>query len=123
MSKRSDEKLIDILEVSECPAACQTELRALVREGASLKGMLARFEELKKRIAQIVIEEQGLINSRGIYGVRDGPHCVIVREQAGRKTLDRELLIENGVQPWQIEASFKTGKPFTVAEFEEITGD
>ena len=123
MGKRSDEKLIDILDVSQCPPACQTELRALVREGHSLKQLLSRLDEVKKRIAQIVIDEQGLINNRGIYGVRDGPHCVIVREQAGRQTLDRELLIENGVQPWQIDASMKTGKPFTVTEFESITGD
>lgn len=123
MAKRSDEKLIDILEVSACPKICQPELRALVREGHSLRQLITRLDEIKKRIAQIVIEEQGIINNAGVYGVRDGPHCVIVRQQAGKRTLNRELLIENGVSPSQIEASMKEGQGFNVVEFEAITGD
>lgn len=123
MAKRSDETLFNFLEVSECPAQCQPELRALVREGHSLKGLLARFDEIKKRIAEIVIEEQGLINTEGRYGVRDGPHVVIVRQQEGRETINAELLIENGVTPAQIAASKKRGKGFNVVEFEAITGD
>ena len=123
MAKRSDETLFNFLEVSECPAQCQSELRALVREGHSLKGLLARFDEIKKRIAEIVIEEQGLVNEEGRYGVRDGPHVVIIRQQAGRETINAELLIENGVTPAQIAASKKRGKPFNVVEFEAITGD
>lgn len=123
MAKRSDEKLFNILEVSRAPKECQPELRALVREGHSLKGLLVRLEEIKKRIAQIVIDEQGLINNEGTYGVRDGPHCVIVRQQSGRRTFNRELAIENGISPAQIEASMKEGAGFNVVEFEAITGD
>lgn len=124
MAKRSDEKLFKFIEVSKAPAICQTELRALVREGHSLKGLLDRLNEIKKRIAEIVVEEQGLFNAdTGFYGVRDGPHVVIIRESAGRSTLDKELLIEAGVTPAQLAAGTKTGKPFNVVEFEAITGD
>ena len=123
MAKRSDETLFNFLEVSECPAQCQPELRALVREGHSLKGLLARFDEVKKRIAEIVIEEQGLVNDEGRYGVRDGPHVVIIRQQEGRETISAELLVENGVSPAQISASKKRGKGFNVVEFEAMTGD
>jgi len=123
MAKRSDETLFNFLEVSECPTQCQPELRALVREGHSLKNLIARFDEVKKRIAEIVIEEQGLVNPEGRYGVRDGPHVVIIRQQDGRETISAELLVENGVTPSQIAASKRRGKPFNVVEFEAMTGD
>lgn len=123
MAKRSDEKLAGIPEVSSCPKLCQTELRELVEEGHAIHQKLARLDEIKKRIAQIVIEEQGIVNDDGYYGVRSGPHCVVVRQQDGRETLSRELLIENGVSPAQIAASTKRGKGFNVVEFNTITGD
>ena len=123
MAKRSDEKLFDVLEVSECPPMCRAELGALIREAYSLRDCCDRLKAVKERIAEIVIDEQGLCNNSGIFGVRDGPHAVIVRQQEGRRTLDRELLIEHGVSPSQINASIKTGKPFNVVEFDQMTGD
>lgn len=123
MPKRSDETLFNIVEVSECLPSSQSELRELVREGAFLTTQVKRLDEVKKRLAQIIIEEQGIISDDGKYGVRDGPHCVVVRQQSGRETINRELLIENGVTPDQIKASMKVGKGFNVVEFNEMTGD
>ena len=123
MAKRSDEKLFNILEVAQCPRSIQPELRQLVQEGASLRAAVDRLKEIKDRIAQIVIEEYGLANDDGVYGVRDGPHCVLVRQQQGRETLSKELLIENGVTPEQISASLKRGNGFNLVEFSEMTGD
>lgn len=123
MAKRTDENLANIIEVSQCPKEIQPELRELVREGAFLRTQVAQLEKIKQRIAQIVVEEYGLCDDKGKYGVRDGPHAVIVRQQQGRETLNRELLIENGVTPFQIAASMKRGAGFNVVEFEEMTGD
>lgn len=124
MAKRSDEKLAGILEVSGCPKPCQNELRQLVEEGHSIHQMLGRLDEIKKRLAQIIIEEQGILSADGsTFGVRSGPHCVIVRQQEGRETLSKELLVENGVSPAQIAASTRRGSGFNVVEFGVITGD
>lgn len=121
MPKRSDEKLFGILEISQCPRHVQGELRALVREGASLKPVITRFDEVKKRIAEIVLTET-LMNEDGLYGVRDGPIAVIIRQQEGRESLNKELLIENGVTPAQIRASMKRGTGFNVTEFQVMEG-
>ena len=123
MAKRSDEKLLSVTEVSECPAVVQSELRDLVEEGSRLHSAIVRLDEIKKRIAEIVIEEHGIINDAGVYGVRSGPHCIIVRQQDGRETIKAELLIENGVTPKQIADSKSRGKGFVVVEFNEMTGD
>jgi hypothetical protein len=120
MAKRKDETLFEILEVSQAPLKCQPELRSLVREGHSLRGLIDRLDEVKARIAEIVVDEYGLISDKGQYGVRDGPNAVIVREQQGRETISKELLVENGVTPAQIAASMKRGKGFRVVEFQQM---
>ena len=58
-----------------------------------------------------------------MLGVRSGDKCAVVRWAEGRKSLSKELLIENGVSPAQIVASEKVGEGYWVVELQEIGAD
>lgn len=94
----------------------EEEARLLLTEAHSLREAEGRLKLIKARLTEIIREE-------GWDGIRSGRFCCMPRYQAGRKTLDRTLLVENGVTPEQIEASFKVGGPITVVELPEIMGD
>lgn len=114
MAKRSNETLDLIPSLDDfAEKATRTELQKLLFEAHSLKEAEKRLKEVKARISELVLEE-------GLSGVRDRNLCAIVRWSAGRKSLDRELLIEHGVTPEQIMSSYKEGASFKVCELEEI---
>lgn len=78
------------------------------------------FEQLKKEYADLM----------GDSSCRNEEMAVIATPTSGKKTLDKVLLIENGVTIDQIEASYKTGKGYTsysvvpvvpIPELEDVT--
>jgi hypothetical protein len=119
MAMRKDEDLYNLVPVTETPPHCAAELKALLEEAHSLKLAVARLDEIKTRVKELVYDN-GICNEAGHFGVRSGSFCVMVVERSGRKTLDREALIDNGVSPMQIEASMKQGKPSVSCELHEL---
>jgi|SRR5579859_3191133 len=123
MGKRNDDSLYSLPEAKDCSPFTKAELSALIREAHSLREADKRLEEVKKRIADI-IREEGLVSEEGVFGARVGNLCCIVSEMPGRKTFNRELAIEAGIMPAQIEASMKQGAPSVRCELPEIgSGD
>lgn len=53
-------------------------------------------------------------------GLRYENLCFVAREMPGRKTLDKGLLIECGVEPRVIELSMKTGKSYIERRFKNL---
>ncbi len=133
MAKRSDESLYSLPEVKLPKKVPQLTLissvnvesmamAALLLEAHALRDAERRFKEVKERIRE-QIHEHGYADAEQHLGVRAGNACALVRWSEGRRSISRELLIENGVSPGQIEASTKQGEGFWVTELPEITGE
>lgn len=126
MPKRSNESLEALPSVKElrnskiksefyhgAAMTQQTEAEKLLYEAHTLREAEGRLKKIKARLAEIAREE-------GLDGLRHGNLCCIVRYQDGRRSLDRTLLVENGVTPEQIEMSTRQGDPITIVELPEI---
>ncbi len=108
MAKRSDETLYALPETKEIfKGQARLELEQLLTEAHSLTHVEKRLKEIRNRIVELV---------KGNYGVRLNNNCAIVRFQSGQSRLVKELLIENGVTPQQIEDSTKQGEGYWVCE-------
>lgn len=90
-------------------------LPLLLAEAHILKQAADRLTAVKARIVELV-QTEGLVSESGTLGARYQGNCAIVRYQNGRKTFNRELAVEAGVTPDQIEASMKEGKGGWVCE-------
>jgi hypothetical protein len=119
MAKRSDDLLYTLPETSDnmLPKP-RAELEALLREAHSLKNLESRLKEVKARIVELV-QAEGL-GAEGRLGARDGARCCIVRWQGGRQSLSRELLIEAGVTPEQLDLGTKQGDGSWICELPAI---
>jgi hypothetical protein len=69
------------------------------------KALAARKAEIKDLLVAIAQRHK-------VEGMRHGRIAVYYNGEKTRRTLDRGLLIENGVTPQQIEDSMKESKPF-----------
>lgn len=127
MAKRSDESLAQLPEVDlpkRLPPLSQIAdtdvsslpISVLLVEAHALKQAEARAKAVKQRIRELVHEE-----GYG-EGVRCLGVCAIIRWQAGRRSLSREKLIDNGVTPRQIEASMVEGEGYWMCELPTIEG-
>jgi hypothetical protein len=106
MAKRSDEQLYTLPEIlhSDFEMQQKDEICRLLREAHEQK-LLAdaadkRLKKAKARLTELL---------QGTPGARSGEFCCIIGWQGGRETLDRTLLVENGVTPEQIKKSMKKG--------------
>lgn len=117
--KRSDDQLLNLPETSAASRGVRHKLDTLLREAHSLKGVEKRLKEIKTEIVDLV-QQHGLVADDGTIGTRVGDLCCVVGYRAGRRSLDRELLVENGVSPAQIEMSFKEGEGYWVCELPSI---
>lgn len=133
MAKRSDEALYELPEVKlpkkvpqltlVSPAGLDSmPIAVLLAEAHALREAEKRLREVKEKIRE-AIHAQGYADPTGRLGVRAGTSCALVRWSEGRASLSKELLVENGVSPAQIEASTKRGEGFWVLELPEITGE
>lgn len=130
MAKRSDNQLAELPELDSSaipkrfPALSSISdtdiqtmpLAALLAEAHTLKEAESRLRAVKEKLR----EE---IHSAGYgMGVRYAGLCVITRWQTGRQSLKKELLIENGVTPAQIQASTVEGDGYWLVELPKMEG-
>lgn len=110
-------KFAELPEMSELSKASQLRAANLLIELELVTGMESeakiRGDEIKNLLEHIQQEED-------VKGFRAGNLCFFSREVAGRRTLDRFLLIENGVTPDIIEASMKTGAGYMERRFKNL---
>jgi hypothetical protein len=85
-----------------------------------LRQVEKRLKEVKTEIIEILQTQSGLETADGKLGCRAGDLCCTARFQTGKRSFNRELAIENGITPEQIEASFKQGADFWVLELAAI---
>lgn len=94
-----------------------TKARRLLQE---LEGLVAARKEMEEREDEIKELLAALQQDNSLPGLRDQGRCFCVETLAGRKTLDKGLLVENGVTAEQIEASMKEGKPYDRKVFKVV---
>jgi hypothetical protein len=80
-------------------------------------GVLMKREDREK---QIKAELETLQRGAKTQGLRFGGLCFVSRESSGRETLDKGLLLENGVTAEQIKDSIKRGKSYVTNTFKKI---
>lgn len=103
---------------------------ALLQEAEEIR---EQIDTLKERYVEIVGGKIGKQEITGeleriqqeaeLPGLRWGSLVYTVTQSAGRRTLDKSLLIENGVDPAAIAASYKEGKPFVTRVFKNLERD
>ena len=81
------------------------------------------IEPLSDRFREILDELQNIQTRNHLDGLRCGLTAFRYTETKGRRTLNRDLLIENGVPPKVIESSYKVGEPGTKREFKLLKAD
>ena len=94
-----------------------TKARRLLQE---LEGLVAARKEMEEREDEIKELLAALQQDNSLPGLRDQGRCFCVETLAGRKTLDKGLLVDNGVTAEQIEASMKEGKPYDRKVFKVV---
>lgn len=119
MPRRSDDSLFSLPEVQMASRTARSKLNTLLREAHSLRHVERRLKDIKKEIVEL-LQANDLQNEQGQMGCRSGELCALARYQDGKRAISRELLIENGVTPGQIEASMKQGEGYWVVELAQI---
>jgi hypothetical protein len=107
-----DIRVSEALEVPRMLQAQQllTELDAVVMMEKTYKD---RGEEIKRELETLQLVAK-------LPGFRLESLCFVARLMPGRRTLDRLLLVENGVDPEVIDASMKLGEPYMERRFKNI---
>lgn len=85
-----------------------------------LDGLSELSKTTDERITEIKDLLAGIQDRNHLAGLRFGNFAFRTLEVAGRKTLDKALLVQNGVDPETIEASMKEGKPSMRREFKRL---
>jgi hypothetical protein len=116
MAKRSDETLGQLSELKDLfdDARERHETETLLAEAHSLAGSEKRLKEIKEILKNRI---------QGYGGVRSGELCCIVRYQAGKSNLSKELLVDAGVTPEQIRAGTKQSDGYWVCELPKMGED
>lgn len=119
---RSDETLMQLPETKAASKGVKHKLDTLLREAHSLRHVEKRLKEVKTEIIEL-LQQQDLATEDGKLGCRAGELCCMARFQKGRRSFDRELAVEAGITPEQIESSMKQGPDFWVLELAAIGQD
>ncbi len=90
-----------------------TLLETLDQVTAEKAKLVDREDDLKQELVKLQKET-------GRVGFRYGWLCFVAQPVAGRKTLDKMALIENGVPAATIAASYKEGEPGTRCTFKRL---
>jgi hypothetical protein len=112
---RSDETLMQLPETKAASKGVKHKLDTLLREAHSLRQVEKRLKEVKSEIIEL-LQQQDLSTDDGKLGCRAGELCCIARFQRGRASFNRELAVEAGITPEQIESSMKQGPDYWVLE-------
>lgn len=116
MPKHSSETLSALPELKPSKAAH----KSLIAKLNEAHGMKATADKCEARLKELKEEIQTLQQQLDLPSFRAGRFCCITTQTAGRRTLDRTLLVDNGVDPDIIEASYKEGAPSQRTEFPVI---
>lgn len=107
--------LPDYSQIKKAPG--RAKVIQLLQEGHQLKKVMSeadeRLKEIKSELSQIQI-----VND--LPGLRYDRFCFMAVEREGKNSLSKELLIDNGVSPEQINASFKRGASYIETRLEYI---
>lgn len=98
------------------------KMKTAARLLEELEAVIAARESAEEREQEIKLQLEEIQHDAGALGLRYGDLCFIAREKPGRRTLDKGLLIENGVAPEVIEQSMKEGAPYVERRFKRIEG-
>ncbi len=120
MAKRSEEVLYNLPETKAASKGVKHKLDTLLREAHSLRQVEKRLKEVKSEIIEILQTQDSLTTDDGKLGCRAGELCAIARFQQGKRSFNREMAVEAGVTPEQIEASMKQGADFWMLELAAI---
>jgi hypothetical protein len=107
--------LPDIAEELKGPE--RKKVAALLEELGNLQAQTKLNDERSDEIKNILALTQA---KHQLNGLRFGNLAFRVLQVPGRKTLDKLLLMENGVDPETIEASMKFGNPSMRREFKRL---
>lgn len=93
------------------------QVQDLLEEGHLLKSTIERETA---RLDEIKDELLGLQEDNQMPGFRNGPYCFSATFQEGRRQLSKEALIENGVGPDVLVASYRVGEGFWKKELKKL---
>lgn len=93
------------------------ESQALLEECETINLISSINSERKE---EILLRLDAIQTESGLPGLRFGELAFRRSEEPGRATLKRDKLLENGVSPSQIEASYEIGKPVVKRVFKKV---
>lgn len=112
------------IKFAELPTVLQLEDEDDVAQARDLlirlDTALSLEKECKRTGDEVKAKLRALQRSKDLRGLRDGSLCYFSREVPGKRTLDKMMLIENGVGAEVIEDSMKTGKPYVEYRFKNL---
>lgn len=112
------------IKYAELPDVSELGLR-LRKKAAALLAELACVIERQKADADLEKDLKNklekLQTDAELPGLRYEGLCFVSRVSAGRRTLDKTMLIENGVDPKVIESSMKVGELYMTRTFKDLT--
>jgi len=97
------------------PQKSAAYVKQLLEEAAALEEAIDASQE---QLEAIKVELE--VMQADQPGLRVGKLAFVSRMSLGRKTLDKVLLMENGVTKAQLDAGHKTGKPFVSRTFKNM---
>ena len=113
--------------ISVLDSKTMKKAKLLLEELAQLDEYIEMYESRRKEIVgysdkgkDFPGELEVIQQAAGLPGLKFGRLCYRVSEQAGRRSIDRGLLMENGVRAEVIEASMKEGSPYKRREFKVV---
>ncbi len=112
------------IEYTKLPLVTDLDTETRQRVTALLESLDQLITEKRKLLDKeddLKNELSSLQKSKGKSGFRHGSLCFVAQSVAGRKTLDKELLLENGCSAAVIAMSYKTGAPSTRCTFKRLT--
>lgn len=113
---RSEATLTQLPDYASLKKAPQKQrVTQLLTEGHQLKKVMTeadeRLKEIKSELAQIQL-------ANDLPGLRYNGLCFMAIEREGKRSLSKEMLIDNGVDPETISNSYKAGNSYVESRFE-----
>lgn len=112
-----DKEFSKLPSVAELPTEPRQRTIALLE---SLDQLLIEKAKIMSREDDLKEELERLQKATKVPGFRHGLLCFVAQTVAGRKTLDKELLLENGCPALVIATSYKIGAPYTRCTFKRL---
>lgn len=107
----------ELMEYTAYPSLKKKSVENLFAESIDLREQKKQIEEKIKKLN----EKVGItLMKAGVKSVVFGDSRISLVESEGRRTLSKQLLMENGVDAETISASMKQGKPNTTVSIAKV---